>query len=73
MEKTAKKLFRIERLEKRIAPSKLVCGLSGGSKKGGSHKGGSHKGGSNKGGSHKGGSKHGGSNHCPAPKSQPCA
>lgn len=61
MEKTAKK-FRIERLEKRIVPSKLVCGISGGSKKGGSHKSGSSKG-----GSHKGGSKHG-----PAPKSYPC-
>ncbi len=48
----ARKKFRIERLEERIAPSAL-CVVRGGSKaKGGSHKGGSHKGGSHKGGSH---------------------
>ncbi|MFO0865969.1 MAG: hypothetical protein U0744_15185 [Gemmataceae bacterium] len=72
MEKTAKKLFRIERLEKRIAPSKLICGVSKGSGKG-SHKGsgkGSHKG-SGK-GSHKGSHK-GSGKGCPAPKSQPCS
>ena len=48
--------FKIERLESRIAPSKLgsVCG--GGSKNGGSHKGGSQNGGSHNGGSHNGGS-----------------
>jgi len=78
METVKKFRFRIEKLEERIAPSKLSCACGGSSKKGGS-KGKSHKGGS-KNKSHKGGSKghshKGGSNHdcnpCPVVKCDPC-